>query len=464
MKNRYRKIKIRCWKLEDRSWRLDCRNWRLEIRNRKLVIKCKSNRYLPTSNYPASIAPIYSVLMVLSLLLPPLSIQAQSLNDYLKIAAKNNPALKSKFATYQASLEKVNQIGALPNPTLDFGYFISPIETRTGPQQGRIGIMQMFPWKGTLNAQEQVYADIAKANYELFESAKKRLFYQVKKEWYELYELEQSITIIEENLKILESYEVLATKKFETGSKKGMVDVLRIQMKIAELANKVLLFKDKLKANKVAFNNRLNQPPTNSVLLPNKQEVLTIVKTKGQLNNNILSSNNELKSMEMKKNAVESSVIVAQKQGLPMIGVGLNYFVIGESDMVVSNSGRDAIMPMVSVGIPIYRKKYRAQKTEAQLKVEGVDFQLKNKENELNTQLEMDWLEYEDARRRVKLYNDQNKKAGQALEILIKSYTNSGNDFEEILRVQEMMISYDLQLLKAAKDNNVAVAKIQSLM
>jgi len=388
---------------------------------------------------------------------------SQTLNDYLKIAAENNPALKAKFKDYEASLEKVNQMRSLPNPTLDFGYFISPIETRNGPQQAKIGAMQMFPWLGTLNAQQEVFANMAKSKFEDFEAQKKVIFYQIKSVWYELYEIQQSIRIVEANLKILKSFESLATQKFETGSKSGMVDVLRTQMEIAELENKLLLMKDKYKLKTVVFNNGLNRDITTPILLPEEQQILSIIETKEQINNNISASNNELKSMDMKKEAFNASSVVANKQGLPMLGLGFNYFIIGDGGMVSTNSGRDAFMPMVSLTIPIYRKKYNAQKREANFNVENIQSQIENKKNMLENELEMTWVQYDDANRRVELYHQQNLKAKQALEIIVSSYANSGKDFEEILRIQHMMLDYDLQIIQAIQEKNNAVSKIESL-
>lgn len=49
---------------------------------------------------------------------------AQSLDDYLAIAAENNPQLTSKYALFEASLQRVTQAHSLPNPSLSFGYFI----------------------------------------------------------------------------------------------------------------------------------------------------------------------------------------------------------------------------------------------------------------------------------------------------------------------------------------------------
>ena len=40
----------------------------------------------------------------------------QSLDDYLKTAAENNPGLKAKFNEYLAALEKLPQAKSLPDP------------------------------------------------------------------------------------------------------------------------------------------------------------------------------------------------------------------------------------------------------------------------------------------------------------------------------------------------------------
>ena len=60
------------------------------------------------------------------------------LDEYLRIAAEQNPSLKAKYNMYLASLERVNQQDALPDPTVSFGYFISPVETRVGQQRMKL--------------------------------------------------------------------------------------------------------------------------------------------------------------------------------------------------------------------------------------------------------------------------------------------------------------------------------------
>src|SRR5690606_20542552 len=141
---------------------------------------------------------------------------SQSLDEYLKVAAENNPELKAYFNEYLASLEKVPQVGALPDPELTMGFFFQPMERFMGNQQADIQLMQMFPWFGMLKTQKDEASKMALAQYEVFQDAKYRLFYQVKNTWYQLYRLEEEIRITEENLEILKQYERLALIRFQS--------------------------------------------------------------------------------------------------------------------------------------------------------------------------------------------------------------------------------------------------------
>ena len=112
-----------------------------------------------------------TLIIFMSIWLGQFSLKSQDLQVFLKEAAENNPELKAQFYQYNAALERVDQQNALPDPTLSFGYFISPVETRIGAQDFKISISQMFPWMGTLKSKESVA--VAEAQVE-FENLKKR--------------------------------------------------------------------------------------------------------------------------------------------------------------------------------------------------------------------------------------------------------------------------------------------------
>lgn len=57
---------------------------------------------------------------------------ADSLGYYLELAARNNPQINADFSLYKASLEKVPQAGAYPDPELEIGFFLKPMEILSG--------------------------------------------------------------------------------------------------------------------------------------------------------------------------------------------------------------------------------------------------------------------------------------------------------------------------------------------
>lgn len=393
-----------------------------------------------------------------------LSAGAQSLEEYLVIAADSNAALKASFLEYQAALAEVDQVGVLPDPELSFGYFISPIETRLGPQNARISLMQMFPWFGTLSAKEEAKALIAKAKYEMFEQARDELYRSVRTTYYDLFRLENSIRITNDHIDILKTFEVLALSRFESGEA-SMVDVLLVQLEIAELENKLLYQQDSRLPLLSLFNQYLNRSPDIPVVVPVSLSVPALEYDRSSVLDTALTNNDMLESFSFRKDAASASLIVAEKISAPSFGIGLNYFMVSErTDMDPMNNGNDALMPMVSLKLPIYRRKYDALVLEADIQIKVIENLEAEFINTLETSLENAWLDIIDADRRTELYQAQQVIAEQALAILLESYGANGSDFEEVLRIQLLILKYELELIDAIADKNTAIAKIESLM
>ena len=141
-----------------------------------------------------------------------------SLLRYLEIAAKNNPGILQKFSEYQAALQKIPQVGSLPDPELSAGVFLSPMELVSGNQVADLRLMQMFPWFGVLRYGKDEMSLMANAKFELFRDAKLQVFYDVQRTWYELYKVQKDISISERNIEILKLIERLALVRFKSAS------------------------------------------------------------------------------------------------------------------------------------------------------------------------------------------------------------------------------------------------------
>jgi len=387
------------------------------------------------------------------------------LEEYLKIAAENNPGLKAKFNDYMAAMEKVPQVGTLPDPQFVFGYFINPIETRVGPQRATLGLKQAFPWFGLLGAKADVASEMAKANYEIFENTKSNLFFEVKTAYYNYYFTEKAIQITRDNMEILRIFKNLSLVKIEAGNA-SIVDELRVELELNDLENQLVLFIDTKKVFKNKFNNLLNRDNSIIIDVPENLWQDDLPNENLTLLDSIYSNNHEIKSIDHKLNAFINQEVAAKKEGLPKFNVGINYIIVDKNPgSTASDNGNDALMfPSIGVTIPIYRRKYKAMIKEAQYQQVAEVARKVNKQNTLNTVFVNIYKDYSDSERRIFLNKKQSGIANKVLDILITSYSTNSKDFEEILRIERQLLRYKLAEQKAITDKNAAVAFVNYLL
>ncbi len=396
------------------------------------------------------------ILITLSVALPG---GAQTLEDYFQIAAENNPGLQAKYKTFEAALEKIPQANSLQDPTFSFGYFISPVETRVGPQRARFSLTQMFPWFGTLKASGDVATLNAEAQYQVFLEARNKLYYQVAAAYYPLYELEKWIELESDNAEILESYKTIATTRFEN-SEGTLVDVLRVDLMLKDAQTNLEILKKKKQPLVISFNKLLNQDEKAEVIVADSLMVSSLVINRDSL----LTNNPILDELDIRLEASKKQEELAEKQGLPKLGVGLDYVIVGErTDMAVVDNGRNAFMPMVTVGIPIFRGKYKSAKKEAQLMQESYSLQKEERINQLISGYEMADFDREKHLDLLQLYDEQIAETQQVLNLLLSAYGNSGKEFEEVLRTQQQLLKYKKMKATALMNYHTAVAQLNYL-
>ena len=387
-----------------------------------------------------------------------LSGNAQTLEDYFQIAAENNPGLLAKYKNFEAAMQRVAQVSSLPDPNLSFGYFISPVETRVGPQQARFSLTQMFPWFGTLSAQENAASLLAEAKYQEFLDARNKLYYQVSASYFPLYELEKLISIEVENQRILSSYKEIATVQFQN-NKGSMVDVLRVDIMLKDATTELSILNQKKKPLETRFNKLLNRDVNESIEIIDSLQIKRIIPDFRK--DSLLLANPLLEELDLKVQASQAQERAAIKQGLPKFGVGLDYVIVGErTGATTSDNGKDVLMPMVTMSLPSFRGKYKAAQNEAQLMQESYELQKEEVANRLISSYEMIWYKIQKQTELIVLYEAQIQESEQSLNLLFSAYSNSGKDFEEVLRMQQQILKYQRMKATALSDYHIALAEL----
>lgn len=388
--------------------------------------------------------------------------KTQSLNTYMEMAAENNPGLQAKYKEFEAALERVPQVSSLDDPTFSFGYFVSPVETRLGPQKAKFSLVQMFPWFGTLKAKEDAAALAAEAKFQEFVDARNQLYYRVAEAYYPIYKLREWKQIEKENIEILKSFKNISTRNFEN-DKGSMVDVLRVDIMLKDATTNLDILNKEEKPLVTTFNMLLNRQEDEEVIidLVTRKDSVPVHLNKDSL----MSQHPLLKKLELMRQSGEAAETAARKSGYPKLGVGLDYVAVGErTDMQVEDNGQDVIMPMVSVSIPVFRKKYNSAVKEAQLKQESLALQKEEFSNNLVSKYEEVWFDINKQNQLIDLYDDQIKTIRKTLKILTTAYANSGKEFEEVLRMQQELLKYEKKKAEAISSYKISVARLEYVM
>jgi len=429
--------------------------------------------------------------------------------------------VQQRFNEYHAALQKVPQAGSLSDPELSLGVFLSPMELIAGNQVADIRLMQMFPWFGVLKNAKDEMSLMANAKFETFRDAKLQVFYDLQRSWYELNKVKQNIRISEKNVELLHTIERLAVVRFKAvslgnnssapsntamptspspvssssssgmntmggssgnaavsaanqpapsmaGSSSGgsgLTDVYRIQIEISDLQNNIELLKNQFNTITAQFNSYLNRTPGRTVSLPDTLIADNYQPSFTTISDSIIKNNPMLGMLQFEKQSLEARKQMVTKMGYPMVGLGVNYSLINKSEMSTSPmNGKDMVMPMVTATLPIYRKKYRAMRDEADFLNSANSQNYKATANSLQTEYYQALQLYRDSERRIKLYADQYKLASKTLRILIKSFTSSGSSLTDILRVRQQTLDYNYKQVEAIADYNTSIAWIKRLM
>lgn len=409
------------------------------------------------------IIPLYRLLIAGWLMSSSLFAQ-HTLDAYLMQAAEQNPGLKAQFLHYQAALEKVPQVGALPDPMVSFGLFVSPVETRLGAQRGNLSVSQYFPWFGTPGAKQAVATAAAKAKFEAFQSARSKLFYDLRQVYFQLYALRSAVRSTRDNLVLLNSMETLAQGRFEAG-KSSFAHLLRIQLERNELDNDL----QELEASKLPLEARfhalLNGPMIDSLVIPDTLTDAVLLENEEEIRERIRSQNPKLLQLDHEADRWAKQVRVADKHGKPSFSIGVDYTPIAaRTDMELPQNGRDAfLLPRVGFNIPIHRKQHHAMVHEAKFQQQAVKHQREDRNHQLETEMAQALYAFQDANRRINLYRTQNKLARQALDILLATYRVSGTEFEEFIGLHRDLLRYAMELEAARADQHIAKAYLTFL-
>jgi outer membrane protein TolC len=178
-------------------------------------------------------------------------------------------------------------------------------------------------------------------------------------------------------------------------------------------------------------------------------------------------SNPELGALEYEIARNKTKIRLAEKDYFPDITLGLDYINTAKSTggMSPSDDGKDPLIAMLSINLPIWRDKLAAGVREARHRYWAAALNKTDKVNSLNAELKLDLYRFRDANRKIDLFRDTLlPKARESLRVTEASFRAGKTGFLDLIDAQRILLQFELDYERALANRGQQLAKLEMLV
>jgi cobalt-zinc-cadmium efflux system outer membrane protein len=390
----------------------------------------------------------------------PATQEVVTLPGLLAEAERVHPAIKAEAQMIEAKRSRIPQVKSLPDPTVQVGWMgnIRPFSVQhLDPSSYRgISAMQEFPYPGKLKLRGQMAEKDVEAERWNLEAARRQIKAEVKAAYYELWAVDQALTITQKNKDLLEKLARIAEEKYKVG--KGLQqDVIRAQLEVSRILQTFTMLNQRRRTLAGKLNSLLLRPSDTPLgqLAPVEKSGLTYsldeLIEKGVANSPEVRREEQL--IEQSRYAVE----LARRDYYPNFRAGYDYW------------QRPAMPDMhgftVGINIPVfYKKKQREGVREATFALESTRQNREALRTAVLFQVQEQYLQAKASDELLTLYTKALvPQSALALESSMTAYQTGSLDFESLLSNFGSVLEYEVNYYQELANYEKALVNLEQI-
>lgn len=388
------------------------------------------------------------------------------LDAYVGYAQRHNPGLRAAFERWKSALEQIAPARSLADPRFTYGYFLREVETRVGSQQQRFGVAQTFPWAGKLDLKGRVALQGAEVERQRYEMARRALVFAVKTAYYDCYYLERAISVTEDNMRLLTYLEEVARAHYR-GGMGAHEAVIKVQVELGRLEDRLHSMRLGRRPAMAQLNAALGRSLDTPVVVPDSLVEAGLLLNREELVDLLKAANPALQASAARAARAALAVELAGKDFYPDVTLGVDYIRTGAAQGVAqpADSGKDPLVAMATVNLPLWRGRYRAQQRQAEARHRAALQQRQDEQNQLVARLEQALYNRSDAASRTALYRDGLlPKAEQMLNVAQQAFAAGRGGFLGVIDAQRTLLEFQLAYERGRTDQARHLAEIEKLV
>lgn len=389
--------------------------------------------------------------------------RASSLSQYLDVAIAHDASIAAARHRWESLRSRVPAAGTWPDPELAYGYFFSPVETRVGAQNQKLGLFQKIPWPKRLSEQRSHAEARAEAVwYEYLATMRERVS-AAKAAWIRLASLDARIDVLGRQLSLVE--EALTTLDSHLASgRAALADRSLMRQQLTRLEARLLALHGGRESALAVV--RRFASDVDGVYAPSLEALETRpLPGRARLVRALLDNSEPLLARSAEVRAAERAREVARLEGYPDITLGVEYTQVNDSTFATPpDNGQDAIMGSIRISLPIWRDKYDAIERSARHALAAAAARERATRDDLIENLGQAHARAVALARQVRLYENQLlPQTRETFEATLAGFGSGRRDALRWIEAQRDLLDAEMGRVRLAGEALLAITEIERI-
>jgi cobalt-zinc-cadmium efflux system outer membrane protein len=383
------------------------------------------------------------------------------LDNLLAELLADNPQLQAARQKTAAAKTVIRQVAAWEAPQIGVEFYQTPIQSFPNPLKDGMEtdyfVQQMIPFPGKLSAMEQAARQNAGMVDQDYQALERQMIQQLKSAFYELYFVQQKMSINAESQELMKRFIEIALKQYE-GGMGTQADILRAQTEFSVLLNDEIKLHQEHGIITVMINTLINHAVDESQGTIAEIKPDSLRWTLAQLQNLAMQNRPELQGMNYNIAMNKAELTFSKREYFPDLMAKVMY-------KNMTDTKNDFWSVMLGMNIPLTfwsGSRYTARVEENRLKVTQAENEFINMKNMVLNEIQNALIRMQASYSSMKLYKSSNiPQAEQMLQSTLTVYQTGKTEFLMVIDAYRMLLMAKLDYQMSLMNYMVSQAQLE---